>query len=311
MSDNNKRVRGYRNRPLLKEDQRFVDCVVDKSLLDKYTTGSSEIILFKCPHCDETYLKKICRFNEYPNHKCNSTLICDNSEFVSAIHDKKELNKGYTVGSHVKLYFDCDICGEIYPCQIYHFSRGRRCGFCAGKKINKSNYAYNCEEMRLYAKYPEKLKYVALNSNKQMECICPDCGFEFKLRYADFSAGNRCPKHNNSKGEKCISRFLTEKNIEHKTQYKFKECKNINPLPFDFALLKKNTLVGLIEYHGGQHEQPVEYFGGVEQFKKTQINDKIKVDYCKDNNIPLLIIWYYENIEEKLNEFLNTLGINN
>ena len=61
-----------------------------------------------------------------------------------------------------------------------------------------------------------------------------------------------------------------------------------------------------IEYDGRQHFEPVEFFGGKEQFKIQKINDKLKDTYCRNNNIDLLRIpyWEFDNIDEILDSFL-------
>lgn len=66
----------------------------------------------------------------------------------------------------------------------------------------------------------------------------------------------------------------------------------------------------LIEFQGKQHKCAVEYFGGVEQYKKQQNHDKRKRQYAKKHNINLLEIWYYdiEKIEEILDEYFETLN---
>ena len=48
----------------------------------------------------------------------------------------------------------------------------------------------------------------------------------------------------------------------------------------------------LIEFDGIQHFQPIEYFGGITEFKERKQNDEIKNNYCKINNIPLIRIPY-------------------
>ena len=70
-------------------------------------------------------------------------------------------------------------------------------------------------------------------------------------------------------------------------EYAFDDCRNIYPLRFDFYIPSINTC---IEYDGEQHYRPVEYFGGEEAFKQRIINDNIKTQYCKDNNIRLVRI---------------------
>ena len=66
--------------------------------------------------------------------------------------------------------------------------------------------------------------------------------------------------------------------------------------------------VFVIEYDGKQHFKPVDIFGGQDGFEETQLHDQIKTQYCKDNNIELIRIPYWEkdNIEEILNHKLIT-----
>lgn len=72
-------------------------------------------------------------------------------------------------------------------------------------------------------------------------------------------------------------------------------------MPFDFYLTDLNTM---IEFDGIQHFEEVEYFGGYEKLLETRFNDEIKNQYCKNNDIKLIRIPYYnydkiENILEK------------
>ena len=67
----------------------------------------------------------------------------------------------------------------------------------------------------------------------------------------------------------------------------------------------------LIEYDGQQHFKPVSFGNdeekAISEFKQRQINDDIKTQYCKSNDIELIRIpyWEYENIEEILKQKLN------
>lgn len=62
-----------------------------------------------------------------------------------------------------------------------------------------------------------------------------------------------------------------------------------------------------IEYDGGQHFKEVKHFGGKAGFEQRKENDKIKTQYCIDNNIKLIRIPYteFKNIEEILEKELN------
>lgn len=129
------------------------------------------------------------------------------------------------------------------------------------------------------------------------------CNNIWEITPDNFLQGKRCPECNSrSNGEIIISKILTENEIEYSKQYRFKDCKNKQPLPFDFAIFKNKELIYLIEYHGKQHYEPITFFGGEKGFQYRIQNDKIKYNYCIENNINLIIIPYYKykNIEEIL-----------
>ena len=113
-----------------------------------------------------------------------------------------------------------------------------------------------------------------------------------------------CPKCCSSKGERSIREYLQENSIQYVEQYKIPDCRNKNPLPFDFAIFENNILQCLIEFQGEQHFRPVNVFGGESGFIYRKKNDVIKKEYCDANAIPLLEIHFEEEIQKTLEEFL-------
>ena len=79
-----------------------------------------------------------------------------------------------------------------------------------------------------------------------------------------------------------------------------------NPLRFDFAIFDNNKLILLIEYDGEQHFKWLKGWQTKEEFEKLQYHDQLKNTYCKNNNIPLLRIPYYDfdNIDDILCKYL-------
>ena len=77
-------------------------------------------------------------------------------------------------------------------------------------------------------------------------------------------------------------------------------------MPFDFYLPDYNTC---IEYDGELHYKAVDYFGGDDALGNTKCRDEIKTQYCKENNIKLIRIpyWEFDNIEEILNRELEVV----
>lgn len=130
---------------------------------------------------------------------------------------------------------------------------------------------------------------------------CLKDGYEWMAKPTNILSGFGCPKCSESKGEKKVGQWLYAHNIVYDYQKCFDDCIDIKPLSFDFYLPMYNVC---IEYQGRQHYEPVEHFGGEEQFKVQQRHDQIKRDYCRKNNINLLEIPYYKDAEEKLNNFL-------
>lgn len=108
----------------------------------------------------------------------------------------------------------------------------------------------------------------------------------------------------NSNAEKILRNFFDYYNLNYIFQKKFDDCKNIRSLSFDFFTEDYNILW---ETQGKQHYEPVEWFGGMKQFKEQQKKDQIKKNYCKNNNIKLIEIpyWDFNNIEEILTKELN------
>lgn len=122
--------------------------------------------------------------------------------------------------------------------------------------------------------------------------------------------GAVCIKCNSSKGEQLIMNYLESKKVEYKKEYTFDDCIYKGKLRFDFAVFKENKIISLIEFDGIQHMKPVKHFGGEDSFRKRQIKDRIKDEYCISNKLLLIRISYKEfnknpkNIVRILNEKL-------
>lgn len=83
--------------------------------------------------------------------------------------------------------------------------------------------------------------------------------------------GAGCFKCNASKGELAVERILINENIKHIREYTLPEI--VNRYRYDFYLPEYRAL---IEFHGIQHYESVELFGGEEVFDYTRRNDEIK-----------------------------------
>lgn len=108
-----------------------------------------------------------------------------------------------------------------------------------------------------------------------------------------------------SEGEKLVKEVLIENKIPFIKEKGFKNSKG-KTQRFDFYIEKDNDIF-VIEYNGSQHYKDSSgYFK--DTLEITQKRDKLKLEYCKENNINVLIIPYTvktkEEIEVMIKKFL-------
>ena len=242
--------------------------------------------------------------------------ICNIENKTLSYKTVKEIieKDGYTLlskqykNSNKKLIIQCDK-GHVYEVTYAHYSQGSRCPHC-NKEIKIAKLKESSDKKRHdyeYIKYQiEKDGNVLLSkeycgNKKPLLIRCPK-GHEYTADWRAYNQGERCPHCASSKGEKKVENILKEKGIKYICQYKIKDCKDKDCLPFDFYLPNFNIL---IEYDGQQHFKPIDFAGKGEEWAiknmlETQRRDNIKTQYCKDNNIKLIRIPYFEfeNIEQ-------------
>lgn len=114
-----------------------------------------------------------------------------------------------------------------------------------------------------------------------------------------FLIWTRTDRKPRSKGEREVIAYLNKNGYKYRREYRIR-CnlgfqRNVY---IDFYLPKENVF---IEYNGRQHYEPVEYFGGEEQFERQQKRDAWVRHYCIDHGIKLIEIPYYSDVETYLN----------
>lgn len=204
------------------------------------------------------------------------------------------------------LFFQCNKCHEIWNAQWLVIETGVGCPYCDGKRIGESNCLGNLRpdlalEWDYEKNYPMTPKNIALRSSKKIWWICQDCSCRWLTSPSNRTGGlpgvsTNCPNCKKSSGEILIRRVLDTYHVEYMCQKTFMDCRYRRELSYDFFLHDFNCC---IEYQGEQHYFPVN-FGKMEKtlceekyFKQVE-KDKIKLEYCKNNNIDLLIIPYWE-----------------
>lgn len=240
--------------------------------------------------------------------KCANNTKSNNLEFIqkaNIVHNTKyDYSSVEYVNNSSKVKIKCNIHGIFEQSPNDHLN-GYGCPKCAGRNktkdslinefrgIHGNKYSYDKVEL---VSYYEK---VIITCNKHGD---------FKQTYNKHLLGRGCPKCRSSIGENKILKYLEDNKIEYISEYYDNNCRYKLPLPFDFRI-NIGKVFGLVEFNGGQHYHPVRRFGGEKSFEITKIRDEIKYKFCKDNNIPLLIIKYTEinKIEDLLEHFIKDL----
>jgi len=206
-----------------------------------------------------------------------------------------------------------DGCKEIFEATWICISAGRGCPFCNGRQVGLSN-CLATKNLEMASQWHQTLNKdftpydITCNSMKRVWWLCKDCGHEWFVSPNARSRNNSgCPQCKASKGEKQLDLILTKYNTPHYSQYTFNDLLGIGGgiLKFDVPVFwdeEKTKLRMLIEYDGEQHFKWIKGMMTKKQFESLQINDERKNNYCKNNNIKLLRIpyWDFDNIENIL-----------
>lgn len=194
------------------------------------------------------------------------------------------------------------------------------CGFeCKRNYVNIKKSQYKCPHCvrNGYGRSTERLKeeihditngeYELLSEYKTMNdkvtILHHKCNTTYEVTPHNFiDGGTRCVKCGSSKGETRIEKYLKENKYRYIPQYAYLDLLSDKgfELRFDFAILNNDNEVELlIEYDGEFHYKKIY---AEHDFEGQIKRDSQKNKYCKDNNIDLLRIpyWDFENIEKIL-----------
>lgn len=219
------------------------------------------------------------------------------------------------------LCFDSD--GYMVKASLDTFHAGTKVYTRFSPQVNLEGFIYNINHYReLHPECTEVVdwKYILVGKNKKkqvrLKCVCSECKSEFWVSVEAWKKHlkTRCNKCANleSNLEIKVRKWLENQSIDFIQQYRFNNCRNKKPLPFDFYLPKLNVC---IEVDGDQHFKIGAKVKGIvfnkEKIEKVQYNDNIKTQYCMDNNIELIRIPYYAfHTNGKFEEILRDKLIN-
>ena len=190
-------------------------------------------------------------------------------------------------------------CGYEFQVTPNNFlSKSSGCPKCFGN-IRKSTNEFR-KEVEIIGEGEYELVGEYVRKSEKTIFLHKVCGKTFEMSPDKFTQGHRCTNCVESKGEARVRKVLTDLKLDFATQYRFNDCRGKKyPLPFDFAVFKNGNLIFLIEYDGEQHFKPINFKGVSDEkalisHQLTKNNDLIKNEYCKNKNIKLIRIPYYE-----------------
>ena len=194
-----------------------------------------------------------------------------------------------------KIKIICSIHGIFEQKPINHIIQKQGCLKCSGKNQKTTDEFISLAEKIHDGLYDYSLvEYV--RSHDKVKIICKKHGvFEQSPKSHIGCKKQGCPTCKKSKGENIIIKILEDNKFNFIHQKEFDNCIDKRRLSFDFYLPDHNLC---IEYDGIQHFESIDFWGGNDNLKYIQEHDKIKTDYCKNNNIKLIRIKY----DRKLNQ---------
>lgn len=254
-----------------------------------------------CQGCSHKLMYKR-NFKDRQLHHYNRLMDAMNKDGYELLSDLNDIT-----GENSYIKYRCPE-GHIGEMRLNNFVYNKRCPKCA--KIimaNKFKFTPNqvIEEVnKTGGQIINPEEYVNINT-KNLRFICLECGNEFvsSLKHFIQHGGQRCPDCTGSEslGERKVRKYLEDHNIKFEQEKWFDDCRDINPLPFDFYLPDYNMI---IEFDGQQHFCETNFFG--EYYEIRQRHDKMKNAYCQTKGIYLIRIPYtrINKVDEILDEEL-------
>ncbi|MBC5688233.1 hypothetical protein H8S37_04725 [Mediterraneibacter sp. NSJ-55] len=311
--------------------------IVKPEDLPDYSHHKVEVI---CDFCNRQYILEYRDYlkNIKRNNKKFHCFICGNRKHIKNINHSTSKNKlsvdevikriesknknkllnpeDYKNQNTSNLKVLCGSCGSEFLTSLSSIKNGDgACLKCANKKTSEKQKLSSEEvKRRIDAVNNNKLlnpKDYRDNHTPNLKIKCGDCGEIYVTTLANYEYNQkiRCDKCSQriSVPERKVMELLNFYSINYKYNYRFSDCKGKNrALPFDFWIEDLNTI---IETDGRHHYHSV---WGEEHFQRTKLYDGIKDKYCKNKNIQLIRIpyWEFDNIEDILIKKLNLKPLN-
>lgn len=248
------------------------------------------------------------------NKKRISEQFLSHDEFskrINKIHGKHVTLLGKYSGYDGKIKIRHEDCGREFDMLCGDLLQGKCCRYCSGKILKTTEQFKN----ELYDLYGNEYSLIGeyKNAKTKVHIRHNICGYEWDVIPGSIIKRRTCPCCNKSYGEKELENFAIHNHLNYRTQETFDGCFRNDFLKFDMSIYDDNNeLLCLIEFDGSTHYE-ISRFGNISEeqavlnLQDQKERDKIKDDFCKENNIMLLRL---NNIDTLCDELKNYLYYN-
>jgi Zn ribbon nucleic-acid-binding protein len=170
---------------------------------------------------------------------------------------------------------------------------GSICKQCSYENLRSNTANFIKKSKKVHGELFDYSKSKYVDQLTKIEIVCKKHGSFWQTPESHYKQTG-CPVCSESKGERKVRLWLKNNKIDYIREYKLSGHR----YRYDFYLPELNIL---LEFHGLQHYQPIEHFGGLKTFKGVLKRDQHKRELAHLHNIPLIEVKYnVSDIEHQL-----------
>lgn len=215
------------------------------------------------------------------------------------------------------LTFKCKVCGQSYYCECfryaiekhYHTAIEERAGYRSGGWPHRYIATYNSSTFK------DGICHLCRDVSSDLFFCAPIYGSKVLVHYGPYIYKTSIEKEIDLRasenqvrdilgipriGEGWISEVellnIVKEIFENEEVLHQASPEWLAPQRLDIFVPSKDLA---IEYQGRQHYEPVDYFGGLDGFKKTQERDRLKASLCLSHGVKLIYFRFDEDISKR------------
>jgi hypothetical protein len=272
--------------------------------------GSKTKIGHKCLVCNYIWGVRPCDVmnKEYRCPRCSNHIPITMDIVKNKIERRNIEIKSLNI-LHTKdlLEWKCKICDSLWKASYNSICvQQTGCPDC-GRKSSGKTRQLPVEEYLKRISTRKDISYISGYGGLHKKCLhlCVNTNKEWLTTPNDILGGHGSPftfrRGENITYDKLLKKYEVKRPYRVKLEDIYQLGNKTNTIIFDFYLPEINTIV---EFDGHQHYKPTRLFGisqdkANKNYEKQTIRDSIRVKYCLDKNINLIIIdGRYNNIEQ-------------